>query len=73
MRAEILNMQLAVIDTITEDFSSFVEVPAPHASIDAVVEFAHARDVMAIEIDNGVEWELGEAINEASGGLVRSR
>ena len=29
------------------------------------------RDVMAVEPDIGVEWELVEAINEASGGLVR--
>jgi hypothetical protein len=29
------------------------------------------RDIAAREPDLGVEWELVEAINEASGGLVR--
>ncbi len=29
------------------------------------------REALAIEPDVGVEWELVEAINEASGGLVR--
>jgi len=115
-------MQLAAIDTITEDFPSIVEVPATRASIDTIDECSHTYDAygvhgsleqisivagrvwearavgsladcelddlrtalfvtqrgwhggdMAIEPDVGVEWELGEAINEASAGLVRSR
>ncbi len=113
-------MQLAAMDTLTEDFSSIVQVPAPEASIDSVVEFSHTydaygvhgslerisivasrvwdaraagrlaecelddlrtalfmtqrgwhSDLASIELDVGVEWELIEAINDASGGLVR--
>ena len=70
-------MQLAAIDTITEDFPSIVEVPATRASIDTIGECSHTYDAYGVhgslEPDVGVEWELGEAINEASAGLVRSR
>ncbi len=113
-------MQLAVVDSTTEDFSSIVQVPAAQASVDAIVEFSHTYDAygvhgslerisivasgvwearaagtladcdlddlrtalfmtqrgwhsdsMLAEPNNGIEWELVEAINEASGGLVR--
>ncbi len=114
-------MQLAATATITEDFSSIVQVPAPQASFDSIIEFSHtydaygihgslerismiadnvwcARDAGALdecELDDlrtalfmtqrgwhqfgaatvespiGVEWELVNAIHEASGGLVR--
>ncbi|HUS42897.1 MAG TPA: hypothetical protein VMY16_09540 [Ilumatobacteraceae bacterium] len=113
-------MRFATIDPRAGDFSSIVQVPAPEASIDAIVEFSHTFDaygvhgsleriaivasrvwdahaagtladcdlddlrtalfmtqrgwhsvVAASEPDVGVEWELIEAINDASGGLVR--
>lgn len=113
-------MSLVEIDSITEDFSSIVQVPGGHASVDAIVEFSHTYDAygvhgsleriaivatrvwdahasgtladchlddlrtalfmtqrgwhhvdMAIEPDVGIEWALIDAINAASGGLVR--
>jgi len=113
-------MSPADLDTMTEDFSSIVQVPAPRASIDAIVEFSHTYDAYGVhgslerisivanrvwearatgsladcglddlrtalfmtqrgwhldgaivEPDIGIEWELIEAIDEASGGLVR--
>jgi hypothetical protein len=113
-------MSLAELDTLTEDFSSIVQVPAPLASIDAIAEFSHTYDAYGVhgslerisivagrvwearaagsladcglddlrtalfmtqrgwhldgdvvEPDIGIEWELIEAIAEASGGLVR--
>jgi hypothetical protein len=112
-------MQLAMVDTITDDFSSIVQVPGPNSSIDTIVEFSHTYDAYGVhgsleriaivagrvwharamgaladcELDDlrtalfmtqrgwhcvdahqpdiGVEWELVEAIGEASGGLVR--
>ena len=108
------------LDTMTEDFSSIVQVPAPQASIDAIAEFSQTYDAygvhgslerisivasrvwearatgsladcelddlrtalfttqrgwrldgVVVEPDIGIEWELIEAIDEASGGLVR--
>jgi len=113
-------MSPADLDTMTEDFSSIVQVPAPRASIDAIAEFSHTYDAYGVhgslerisivasrvwearatgsladcglddlrtalfmtqrgwhldgaivETDIGIEWELIEAIDEASGGLVR--
>jgi hypothetical protein len=113
-------MSLVAIDTMTEDFSSIVQVPAARASSDVIAEFSHTYDAYGIHgslerisivasrvwdaraagrlaecgldelrtalfmtqrgwqchgvdsaPDVGVEWELVEAINEASGGLVR--
>ncbi len=113
-------MSLADLDTMTEGFSSIVQVPAPRASIDAIAEFSHTYDAYGVhgslerisivasrvwearatgsladcelddlrtalfmtqrgwhldgdvvEPDIGIEWELIEAIDEASGGLVR--
>lgn len=116
-------MQLTA--TITEDFSSIVQVPAPQTSLDSIIEFSHAYDAYdaygihgnleriamiadavwsardAGELDDcelddlrtalfmtqrgwyhhgaatvespiGVEWELVNAIHQASGGLVRN-
>lgn len=115
-----LGMSLAATDTMTEDFSSIVQVPAPLASINTIAEFSHTYDAYGVhgslerisivasrvwdarangsladcklddlrtalfmtqrgwhldgavvQPDVGIEWELIEAINEASGGLVR--
>lgn len=113
-------MQHPATDTITDDFSSILQIPAHQASIDTIVEFSHTydayrvhgslerisvvagrvwdawaagsladcelddlrtalfmtqrgwhSDTVTIEPDVGVEWALIEAINDASGGLVR--
>jgi len=113
-------MTLADFDTIADDFTSIVQVPADRASIASLIEFSHTFDAYgvhgslerisivanrvwdahasgkladcelddlrtalfmtqrgwhadgaAVEPDVGVEWELVEAINQASGGLVR--
>ncbi len=115
-----MNMSVVAPETMTEDFSSIVQVPAAHASVDTIAEFSHTYDAygvhgslerisivasrvwdaraagtladcelddlrtalfmtqrgwhsdhMAMEPDVGVEWDLVEAINEASGGFVR--
>jgi hypothetical protein len=108
------------MDTVTDDFSSIVQVPASHATLDSIVEFSHTFDAYGVhgsleriaivasrvwearaagalatcdlddlrtalfmtqrgwrsaalqnEPESGVEWELVEAIHQASGGLVR--
>lgn len=113
-------MNVAATDTVTERFSSIVQVPDSRASMDAIMEFSHTYDAYGVhgslerisivahrvwdaraagsladcELDDlraalfmtqrgwhtartcvepavGVEWELVEAIHEASGGLVR--
>ena len=113
-------MELAAIDTRTDDFSSIVRVPAAEASVDTLVEFSHTydaygvhgsleriaivasrvwdaratgrladcelddlrtalfmtqrgwhSDLASVEPDVGIEWELVEAIEAASGGFVR--
>jgi hypothetical protein len=116
-----MDMQLTATAPTLEDFSSIVQVPAPDASIDAIVEFSHTYDAYGVhgslerisivasrvwdaraagsladcdlddlrtalfmtqrgwhchdgrcvEPDVGVEWDLVEAIDAASGGLVR--
>ena len=41
-------MRLAAMDTLTDDFSSIVQVPAPAASIEAIVEFSHTYDAYGV-------------------------
>ena len=41
-------MSPADLDTMTEDFSSIVQVPAPRASIDAIAEFSHTYDAYGV-------------------------
>lgn len=119
--AEALNMTLAALDSVIDDFASIVQIRTPETSSDSIVEFSHTYDgygihgslermrtvanrvwetwatsssfvecelddlntalyltqrgwrsgAMAIEVDVGIEWELVEAINQASGRLVR--
>jgi len=41
-------MELATMDTLADDFSSIVQVPAPAASIDAIIEFSQTYDAYGI-------------------------
>ena len=41
-------MELATMDTLADDFSSIVQVPAPEASIDAIIEFSQTYDAYGI-------------------------
>jgi len=41
-------MSLADLDTMTVDFSSLVQLPAPRASIDAIAELSHTYDAYGV-------------------------
>ncbi len=41
-------MQLAMLETLADDFSSIVQVPAPEASIEAISEFSHTYDAYGV-------------------------
>lgn len=41
-------MSLVATDSVTDDFSSIVQVPTPEASFDDVVDFSHTYDAYGI-------------------------